>query len=199
MFIQVIRADRVNDQAGIRKALDRWQEELRPGATGYLGSTGGFTDDGGMLALIRFDSAENARKNSDRPEQGEFFRELSSYFDGEPTFIDITDGEEWLGGGSDDAGFVQVMVGKSPDVRALIERANDGVEELQQARPEIIGGYYGTYGDNQYVQCVYFRSESEAREKESEDPPAEISEMVEEFQRLAGDVTYYDLRDPILH
>jgi hypothetical protein len=199
MFMQVIRVDKVKDEAGVRKSLDRWQEELRPGATGYLGSTGGFTDDGGMVAIIRFDSEENARSNSDRPEQGEFFKELSSHFDGQPTFIDISDAQEWLGGGSNDAGFVQVMIGKSPDVQKFMDSANTGVEELRKARPEIIGGVYGTYGDNQYVQVVYFTSEAEARDKESSEPPAEVKEMVEEFQRLAGDVAYYDLRDPILH
>jgi hypothetical protein len=199
MFVQVIRSEKVNDQAGVRKILERWQQELRPGATGYLGSTGGFTDDGGMVAVVRFDSEENARRNSDRPEQGEFFQEMSSYFDGPPTFIDIPDAHEWLGGGSNDAGFVQVMIGKSPDVDKLFERATSGTEELQAARPEIIGGVYGKYGSNQYVQCVYFTSEGEARDKESSEPPEDIKAMVEEFQRLSGEVTYYDLHDPILY
>lgn len=199
MFVQVIRAEKVNDQAGIRKALDRWQQDLRPGATGYLGSTGGFTDDGGMIALIRFDSEENARRNSDRPEQGEFFQEMSSHFDGPPSFIDITDAHDWMGGGSNDAKFVQVMVGTSPDVDALFEHANSRTEQLQEARPEIIGGVYGKYGSNQFVQAVYFRSEEEARAKESSEPPADLKEQVETFQRLAGDVTFYDLHDPILY
>ena len=45
MFIQVIQG-KVADAEGLRTCLDRWLTDLQPGATGWLGSTGGVTDDG---------------------------------------------------------------------------------------------------------------------------------------------------------
>ena len=40
MFVQVIQA-KVSDKDEMRAAVDRWADELAPGATGWLGSTGG--------------------------------------------------------------------------------------------------------------------------------------------------------------
>ena len=70
MFVQVIRG-RVTDPEQLHAALDRWSEQLAPGAHGWLGSTAGVTEDGRFVALARFESAEAARRNNDRPEQGQ--------------------------------------------------------------------------------------------------------------------------------
>ena len=69
MVEQVIQG-RTSDEAGLRAALDRWVEELAPGSIGWLGSTEGVTDDGTFIGVARFESAEAARRNSDRPEPG---------------------------------------------------------------------------------------------------------------------------------
>ena len=45
MFVQVIEA-RTSDPEGLRKQLDKWMAELRPGATGYIGTTSGVAADG---------------------------------------------------------------------------------------------------------------------------------------------------------
>jgi hypothetical protein len=45
MFVQVIQGH-VSDAAQVRAQLDRWVEEVAPGAVGWLGSTSGVTDDG---------------------------------------------------------------------------------------------------------------------------------------------------------
>jgi hypothetical protein len=68
VFIQVIRG-RVTNAEGLREQLDRWVSELAPGADGWLGSTGGTTDDGHLVLGARFESPEAARRNSARPEQ----------------------------------------------------------------------------------------------------------------------------------
>jgi hypothetical protein len=197
MFVQCIKA-KVADEQGVRAAMDRWQSDLQPGAEGYLGTTAGFVDDGTFVALARFSSADAARRNSERPEQGQWWSELESAFDGPAEFIDSEDVEEWLDGGSDDAGFVQVMIGKSPDVQALRSGGRDNVDRLREARPEIIGGYFAIHGEGGYVQTAYFSSENAAREGESGDPPEDLRAMIEERMRLMGEVSYYDLHQPIL-
>lgn len=198
MFMQVIRG-KVSDHDAMRARLDAWQTELRPGATGWLGSTGGALDDGSFIGCVRFESEQAARQNSNRPEQDAWYHETAKLFDGEPTFLDVTDVETWLDGGSDDAGFVQVMVGHSPDRQALRARAQQDGDELRKARPEIIGGVEGFYGDDGFVNVAYFRSEEEARKGESQDPTPEIAERVADFQRLLGDVEFLDIHDPILY
>ena len=85
MFVQVIQG-RVSDPAAMRAQMDKWLAELAPGATGWLGSTGGVTDDGQAIALVRFESEEAAQANSDRPEQGAWWEGMAAAYDGEPTF-----------------------------------------------------------------------------------------------------------------
>ena len=68
MFAQVIQG-RTSDPEGVQAAMDRWLQELAPGAIGWLGSTAGVTDDGRFIAVARFESAEAADRNSRRPEQ----------------------------------------------------------------------------------------------------------------------------------
>ena len=198
MFVQVIQA-KVADEAGVRKALERWERQLMSGADGYLGTTAGFLHDGSLIALARFESPDAARANSDRPEQGEWAAELTKGLEGEPTYIDLPDAELWLGGGSDDARFVQVMIGHSPDVDRLLASSHEvDTTQLREGRPEIIGGVQGKFGNDGYVFAVYFRSEDAARSGESQEPPEDIRPMLEERMRLMGEVKYYDLSSPML-
>jgi hypothetical protein len=197
MFVQVIEA-RVSDADGLRNSLDSWQDKLQAGATGWLGTTGGITDDGRFIALARFESQEAARANSDRPEQGEWFAEISKYFDGEPDFLDCGNVQTFLDGGSDDAGFVQVMRGRSEDVARMNELFANHDEALREGRPEILGGTLADAGDGRYTHAIYFRSEQAAREGEAKEPPADVRAALEEAMQLMGEATYFDLKDPIL-
>ena len=76
MFVQVIQGQ-VSDPERARAQLDKWVAEFAPGATGWLGSTSGVTDDGTFVSLARFESPEAARQNSDRPEQDQWWMETS--------------------------------------------------------------------------------------------------------------------------
>jgi hypothetical protein len=70
----------------MRAAGERWLEQLAPGATGWLGTTSGVTEDGRFILLARFTSEDAAMRNSDRPEQGEWWTETSKPFDGDAEF-----------------------------------------------------------------------------------------------------------------
>ena len=198
MFMQVLKA-RVKDEAGVRKAIDRWQTDIKPGATGYLGATLGYLEDGTFLVAARFESPDAAQRNSDRPEQGEWFEEISSNFDGEPEFFDINDAKTFLDGGSDDAGFVQVMIGHSPDRDRLQQSAGEDQQALRDARPDLIGGVMGGFGDDGFVNVAYFTSEAEARKGEASETTPENQEQADEFQRLMGDVKFYDIKEPVFY
>ena len=99
MFVQVIEG-RVSDREGLHRQMDKWMGDLRPGATGFLGSTAGVTDDGYGIAFARFESAAAAKTNSERPEQGRWWAETEKCFAGEVTFTDSEDVETSLGPGT---------------------------------------------------------------------------------------------------
>jgi len=67
MFVQAIEG-RLADGDQLRRQLERWMDELKPGARGFLGTTAGVTDSGDAIAFARFETRADAMANSDRPE-----------------------------------------------------------------------------------------------------------------------------------
>lgn len=195
MFVQVIKG-RTNDPAGFQQQLDRWYTELKPGAAGYLGGTSGIADDGTCFGLVRFADEAAARTNSDRPEQGAWWQETAKFYVSEPTFRESSDVTTLFGGGSDDAGFVQVMEGKVHD-RARTEalETEEMLAQLRAARPDLMGSVRAWFADGEFVEFAYFTTEAEARSGETS---AEFSTPQEEYIKLFGEMTFTDLRDPIL-
>jgi hypothetical protein len=197
MFIQVIKA-KVRDAAAMDALLERWEAEIRPGATGFLGSTSGVTDDGTSIVFARFASRADAEANAARPEQGAWWEEMQACFDGEVTFHDCEEIEEFGQGGSNDAGFVQIMEGRVSDVEKVRALAEQMAPFLAADRPDVIGGLVALHGDGGYTEAVYFTSEAAARAAENVPPSAEAQAIMAEWEPLFSDVTYYDLHTPRL-
>ena len=127
MFIQVIHGT-CTRQDELRSVGESWREELGDGATGWLGGTFGFTEDNDFFAIVRFESREAAMANSQRPEQGEWAARLAELLEGAPAFYDCDDVSSFLEGGSDDAGFVQVIRGQTDDatpIKAMLADPGD--------------------------------------------------------------------------
>jgi len=138
MFVQIIQG-RIGDAAAARQAMERWERDLEPGAAGWLGGTYGITDDGMLVAVVRFESREAAQRNSARPEQAAWWPEMERCFAGPVTFHDCDDVMLLLSGGSDQAGFVQVIQGRVRDrdrMHALVAQSGDVVARV---RPDVIG------------------------------------------------------------
>jgi hypothetical protein len=195
MFIQVIQG-KIADVDGLREAVQRWSEEIAPHVTGWLGTTGGVTPDGTAIAVVRFESEEAARRNSDRPEQQQWWAEASKHFAGEVTFHDCPETVTFLDGGSDDAGFVQIIQGRSSNVGRLMELMEQSSEALRELRPDVIGGSVALHGDGGFTQVVYFTSEEAAREGERKETPPEMKAMDDEAMSLFGEATFFDLPQP---
>jgi hypothetical protein len=177
--------------------MDMWREELEPGAMGFLGGTYGLTDDNEFIGVVRFDSRESAERNSNRPEQGAWWAETAKCFDGEATFHDCDDVTLMLDGGSDEAGFVQVIQGRVSEPAKLHQMMdNQPMEMLHQQRPDILGGTVAIDKDGFFTQTIAFRSEAEAREYEKKEMPAEMREQMESMNAMESDVSYHDLHHP---
>ena len=198
MFLQVIQA-KVADPERSWASLDRWVKELGPSADGWLGTTSGTYGDNSFIALVRFESAEAAKRNSDRPEQGQWWSEFASSLDGEASFDDFDDVMLMGPGGSDDAGFVQVMRGRVADVERERALAREFSQMPSDFRPDIMGGVEGLKDDGTFVMAMYFTSEAEAREGEKKPMPPDMQAMMDEGQANTTEMTFIDLSNPVFH
>ena len=192
MFIQIIQA-KCTRQDEARAMADRWIEEMAPMADGWLGGTFGFTDDDMFVAVVRFESRELAMKNSDSAEQSAWWADFERCLDGPATFHNCDDVTLMMEGGSDKAGFVQIIRGKVDDAAQLKSMMTD-TETLHEMRPDILGATLAIEPDGTFTETVAFTSEDDARRYEAESPmPAEMAQMME---RNMHDVAYLDLHHP---
>ena len=189
MFIQVIQS-KTSRPDEVRALTEEWGELPNEGS-GFLGGTYGITDDGDFFGVIRFESKEQAMANSARPETDAMAKRMAELMDGPPTFYDCDDVTVWLDGGSDDAGFVQIIQGKTDDPDRLKEVMNDDSDDdMRRQRPDIIGGTFALTDDGTFINTVAFTDEASAREGEKDSAPPE------EMQSLMGDVKFFDLHHP---
>jgi hypothetical protein len=188
MFIRVIQG-RATNPPGIRRDLGRWQRLLATDADGWLGTTAGITEDGWSITVVRFASEAQARRNSDRPEQREWWRDASQHL-ARVVVHDASEVHSYRQGDANEAGFVQVIQGHSGDRErmAILGRDQEGILAVTVAE------HADRPGD--FTQILYFTSEQAARQFEPE-PPAETDEPAqEERRRLMTDLRCFDLRDP---
>jgi hypothetical protein len=195
MFIQVFQGP-VADADDARVMLEDWLAHLAPAAEGWLGSTTGVTDDGTLVGVARFESREAAMRNSERPQQGEWWERSSKLFTGDVAFHDCSRVTASRTGGSDDAGFVQVIQGHTPDPARLDELARQFDDHAKDLRPELLGFLLAWHDDTagEFSEVAYFTSEEAARQGEQQEPPEDLRPMLEEEESLLRDVSYFDLR-----
>jgi hypothetical protein len=199
MFVQVIQGQ-VSDATQVRAQLDRWVAKMAPGAVGWLGSTSGVTDDGRLVALVRFESEEVAQQNGDRPEQTAWWEQTATLFTDEPVFHNSTSVEVGTPGDPSQAGFVQVMQGRSSDQDRARELMANDPSDWQELRPEILGTVSVGHDGDAWTMAIYFTSEEAAREGERKEPAPEMQEMMKEMDSLTiGEPVFFDLKDPWLH
>lgn len=192
MFAQVIQG-RTGDAVALWNRFEEWDRQLKPGAEGFLGTTAGISDDGEFIAIARFESEEVAGKNSDRPEQSEWWAATEKLFDGDVRFYDSTDVDLMLEGGSDDAGFVQVMQGRVKDKQRLSELEAQANDWMQENRPDVIGSVRAWQGD-EFSEFIYFTSEEDARVGEKKEGPEMGSQ--EDWAGMMEDMKFIDIRKP---
>ena len=199
MFVQVIRGE-VTDPQQLRAALDLWSDQLAAGATGWLGSTAGVTEDGRFVALVRFESDDAARRNSDRPEQHQWWMETSKLFSGDVTFLDSSDVTADVVADPNTAGFVQVMQGRGTDPERARELMTQNPDEWAAFRPDVVGSVAVGHEGGAYTMAMYFTSEADARQGEQKEPPPVLKAQMEEMGKLSiGEPDFVDLRQPWLY
>ena len=197
MFIRVIQG-RATNPPGIRRDLGRWQRLLAADADGWLGSTAGITEDGWSITVVRFASEAQARRNSDRPEQRQWWRDASQHL-ARIAVHDASKVHTYGQGGADQAGFVQVIQGHIDDLEHMATPGREH-EVLAREAPHIRVMTVAEHADRpgDFTQIVYFSSEQDARQFDPE-LPVEAEELAqEERRRLMTNLRCFDLRDPQL-
>lgn len=197
MFIQVIEG-KTKDPEALHERLDVWERDLRPGAIGYLGSTGGCTSTGDCILIARFESRDAARRNSDRPEQAAWWAETERLFDGAVTFHDTEDVHIMSHGDLDQAHFVQVMEGHVSDHDRAIAMEEEADSMLAELRPELLGVVTAFYEQDGFTELAYFTSEADARRGERREMTGEAKAMISEWERVMNVDRYLDIADPWL-
>jgi len=193
VFIQMVQG-RCSRPDEMRALVDDWCGSMadRPG---WLGGTYGFTDDERFLGVVRFDSSSACLESAAAPDAATWWAAAEELFDGRCEIHESEDVSMMLDGGSDDAGFVQVMKGRVTDADKFRHFMTDTemTSMLHDARPEIIGGVLAMETDGTFVETIAFTDEASARKGEQTDMPAE---MAAEFAAAMSDVEYIDLHRP---
>lgn len=197
MFIQIIQG-RCSREDEMRAHTQKWLDEIAPGATGWLGGTYGIDDDGVAMAVVRFESREAAEANAARPEQSAWWAEMERLFEGPVEFHDCDRVLLMMDGGSDEAGFVQVIQGRLEDPDALESGLHDMETMLHEARPEILGSTFAIEPDGSFTETVWFTDEESAREREQAGGASDekAREAMQAWERMVHDVRYHDLHRP---
>jgi hypothetical protein len=198
MFIQIIQG-RATNPPGIRRDLGRWQRQLAADADGWLGTTTGITEDGWSITAVRFASEAQARHNRDRPEQREWWRDASQRL-ARIAVHDAPKVHTYRDGGSDQAGFVQVVQGHSDDLERMASLGRDQDDSQARDAPYVLGMTVAEHADRpgDFTQILYFTSEQDARRLEQKRSAEDDEPALKELRNLMTDSRSFDLRDPQL-
>lgn len=195
MFLQVI-IGRVADLGDLQASLRRWRTDLAPGAIGWLGSTAGMVGDDIFVSLARFETLEAARRNSDQPEQHQWWMETAKAFHAEPHFLDCEKVTTFGDGPSAEAGFVQVILAHGASFERLNAMMVPQEAAIMAHRPEILGGISGATAEGQLIDAIFFTDEASARAGEATPMPAEVQALMQQYERLVTIDSYLDLTEP---
>ncbi len=196
MFVHVIQGQAA-DRDGLRAAFDRWAAELAPRERGWLGTTAGLAADDGFVALVRFASEADARRHGDRPEQQDWWVATTKLFVGTVTVRDSARVRTFLDAGSDRAGFVQVLLGRTTTPERMVALVDSAAAELFPARPDVVGGIVAQHGDDGFTGVAYFTSEPAARQGERD--ATFRQRYADDVEPVLRDVRYVDLPHPWLY
>jgi hypothetical protein len=164
MFVQVVRGV-VADPVATFARLDDWLEHLAPGAEGWLGTTAGVTVDRELVSFVRFASAADARRSSDRVEQGLWWAGSVLLFTGDVVFDNYDDVEVLGDGGADGAGAVEVVLGRTRSGRLGDDLRARMVALTADPALGAIGGLSGRSEDGRFTHAVWFCRSASARER----------------------------------
>ena len=179
---------RVVDGPGTRLELARWRQELGAGTPGWQRLTAGVTDDGEVVAVLRFGDEEAARRSGELPQPAAW----------RATWYDCPVVNVMKAGDGADAGFVQVMQGRLVDPVRLAAMRAEVERTLRERAPHVLGVTVAEHADGVgFTEITYFTSEREARAGERQ-MPVEMAVQLGTVRSYMEGLEFLELRDPVL-
>ena len=181
MFVWVLEG-KAADPGEIGFQLGHWTNQF--GETpGYLGATGGVTDDRRFLMFVRWESEDAGDALLMRPEQVDWYEEFQQSFDGTVEFVETGDVTTQLAGGP----MPPVSYRRSRSQASTAERVEAADREVREHRTPGPARFdrrirVWTAPDG-FVGANYFTSEHDARAGEKQSP----ARVRRTLRRLHGD------------
>lgn len=194
MFIRVIEGHG-DDREALRRIADRWGTNVRGVVPGCVGATMGCADDGTFLAILRFESTDAAAEQATLPSSIRWIDELTAALLSPPQIEDHPEVDVFAGGGSAEAGFVQVVRGRALDKTELKEIEWQILEWFPGLRPDYFGSWMA-WNESRFTEVAYFASAAEAHAGEQRVAESEHSGDFEQWLDGITDVRYVDLHEP---
>ncbi|MFP5297817.1 MAG: hypothetical protein ACLGHL_02375 [Actinomycetota bacterium] len=178
----------------LHNAWDHFAESLAD-RQGWRSAVAGIARTDEFLAALEFtDPPSAAAALSDLTVSG-WFKEVEGCLK-DPETRDSFEGETLIAGTREDAGFIQVIRGRTTD-RERWTAINEAMQEVMRThRPEVLAASIAWFDDDHFSETVFFTSEQEAREGESREFPGGMAGLFGELMNLVEDLTYVDVRDP---
>jgi hypothetical protein len=115
------------------------------------------------------------------------------------TFRESTDVDLDVPGDPDQAGFVQVIQGRTSDPQRAKKLMTLDPDTWAAYRPDVLASVTALHDGGAYTMAIYFVSEAAAREGEQKEPPPELRATMDEMGKLeVGEPVYFDLKQPVL-
>jgi hypothetical protein len=193
MFIQMVQGP-CSRRTEMRALVDSWCNAIAD-EEGWLGGTYGFTDDNRFVGIVRFTDSRACVEAAQRPGADTFWAEALELLDGPIDIHQSDDVTLMFDGGSEDAGFVQVLQGQLKDAAQMryLLADQDMTAMLHASRPEILGATLAISQDGTFTETIAFTDEALARQGESIRMPEQVRRTLD---TAVADVAYLDLRNP---
>jgi hypothetical protein len=167
---------------------------LREEARGWVGSSGGLTEDGGFIGALRFESEEAALANGIGAQVPGWRNAWHALAHDEVRLVDSPAAETLLDL-DDAAGFIQILDGRASDIERMGAVLRGMQEEVAIYRPEVTAAWIAWY-DPAFTQVVHFTSEEAAREAEGREFSGGFAALFTELTGLVTDLHFTDVREP---
>lgn len=186
MFVELVQAT-ATEPARLRKAWKKLLGRLPDVAPGWLGATSGATEDGRFVALLAFESEEQARITMDRLHEQAAWAPLEGVAS-ELRFRECPNVRAFLPDDARGVEVVHIWQGVAQDVRRIVS-SFEGASQTATGRGRVAGGLM-CWDPEGFVTIALYGRPSGAR------PAAALDALTRNVSELIDRPATFDVVDP---
>lgn len=181
MLVQVLTA-----LVAERDELAERAHQAGSAAPGIRALTGGVTDDGRFVAVARFEKGS----------PGAWWAGLEACLVGPVVVRESSDVEVILGGVTGDAGFIEVIEGRTADRAVFMQLERELEHSFSAERPDFLGSLLLWWPDGAWMEVASFTSADDVRAGDARSLPPSVEELVASWEEVAGRTSQLDIAAP---